>query len=182
MPMLGLIRIMKRISFILFLLASVSCSSQQNIEVEKAFSEFKKAVLNNDCQLLCDLSNFPIESDAGLARLIEEETWDELSDEMKRLNYQITQDFLMTNCQILDSIEVEVLRQSIHHDMYKDEGLAYDGCKYYSNLRISDDEESFYWSVGCVELLVDDIGEYSLIFIFEKLEDEYKLKRIHGAG
>jgi len=64
----------------------------------------------------------------------------------------------------------------------QDNWVTYDDCVYKSYLYIAEDKSYFQWSVGCVDLINESIGEYSMIFTFKLIEGEYKLKQIYGIG
>jgi hypothetical protein len=143
------------------------------------FVEFQKAMLQGNCEKLVGLSSFPIEGDAGLYRLIDE---DEPWAKMEKYNYEIPKELLLENCKLLDSVELLVLKQFDFTTLESDTGILFDNCIYKANIYLAEDKSYFHWSVGCVELKDQDIGEYSMIFTFRLIDGEYRLKVIHGAG
>lgn len=170
---------MKIITTSILILFCVTLSFAQNDTIEKVFIEFQTALLKEDYKKLVEVSSFPIEGDMGLARLV---TSDPPRIEMEKHNYEISKDLLMQNCTLLDSIEMRVLEQFSINNESKNSGIAYNGCIYKAHLYIAEDSSYFQWSVGCVELLEEPIGEYSIIFTFKLIDGAYKLKQIHGAG
>ena len=151
----------------------------QNEAIKKTFIEFQTALLKKDCEKLVAISSFPIEGDMGLARLINS---DDPSEEMEKQNYKITKELLIQNCLFLDSTELQVLTQFDFNKQDSENGVKYSDCIYKSHIYIANDKSYFQWSVGCVELINQSIGEYSMIFTFKLIDGEYKLKQIHGAG
>ena len=163
----------------ILILFCVTRSFAQNDTIEKAFAEFQTAILDQDCEKLVKVSSFPIEGDMGLARLV---TSDHPRIEMEKHNYEISKELLMQNCTLLDSIELKVLLQFSLRNESKNSGIEYNGCIYKAQLIVAEDNSYFQWSVGCVELLEEPIGEYSMIFTFKLIDGAYKLKHIHGTG
>ena len=170
---------MKIITTSILILFCVTHSFAQNDTIEKVFTEFQTALLKKDCKKLIEISSFPIEGDMGLARLV---TSDPPRIEMEKHNYEISKELLMQNCTLLDSIELKVLQQFSLRNETKNFGIEYKGCIYKAHLIVAEDSSYFQWSVGCVELLEEPIGEYSMIFTFKLINGDYKLKQIHGAG
>ncbi|MBL1280141.1 MAG: hypothetical protein COA33_007710 [Fluviicola sp.] len=170
---------MKIITTSILILFCVTYSFAQNDTIEKVFTKFQTALLKEDCKKLVAVSSFPIEGDMGLARLV---TSDPPRIDMKKHNYEISKELLMQKCTLLDSIELKVLKQFSLINKSKNSGIEYKGCIYKAHLFIAEDNSYFQWSVGCVELLEDPIGEYSMIFTFKLIDGAYKLKQIHGAG
>lgn len=147
--------------------------------MKKTFTEFQTAILNQDCEKLTEISSFPIEGDAGLARLVESSP---PRIDMEKHNYEISKELLEQKCALLDSIEVKVLEQFSVNNESKSSEIEYNGCIYKAHLYVAEDKNYFQWSVGCVELLKESISEYALIFTFKLIDGEYKLKQIQGAG
>jgi len=170
---------MKIIIASILLLISVTQLFAQNIEIKKTFAEFQTAMLNQDCEKLVEVSSFPIQGDMGLARLV---TSDPPRIDMEKHNYEISKTLLTEKCTLMDSIELKVLEQfSVSNDS-NNSGIEHNGCIYKAHLYFAEDNSYFQWSVGCVELIEEPIGEYSMIFTFKLIDGEYKLKQIHGAG
>lgn len=171
---------MKIIYTSIVVLISVSQLFGQNSEMKKTFTEFQTAILNQNCDKLIEISNFPIESDMGLARIV---TSDPPSIDMKKHDYEISKELLSKKCNtLMDSIEVKVLEQFSVINESKNLGIEYNGCIYKAYLYVAEDNSYFQRSVGCVDLLEESIGEYSMIFTFKLIDGEYKLKKIYGAG
>jgi hypothetical protein len=170
---------MKIITILILILLCMKQLFAQNDEIEKTFTKFQTAILQQDCKKLVELSSFPIEGDIGLARLV---TSDPPLKDMEKYNFEISKDLLMYNCNLMDSIELEVLKLCSFNTNSKNAEVEYEDCIYKSHLYIAEDKSYFLWSVGCVELLEESIGEYSMIFTFKLIDGEYKLKQIHGVG
>lgn len=172
---------MKQMNYlILSLILILNCSlinSNDDI-IKHVFEEFQTALINKDCDKIFELSEFPIKGDTGLARLINSE---EPRDQMELNNYQISKELLIQNCTFLDSIELEVLTK-FDFSSNENEGVKYNDCIYKANIYVAEDNSFFQFSIGCVKLINQSIGEYSMIFTFNLINGKYKLTRIHGAG
>ena len=170
---------MNSMSLIIILILSCFETDVNDGKVKIVFEEFQTAMISGDCKKITALSSFPIEGDVGLARLINS---DESLEQMEKYNFQITEELLNQNCLLLDSIELEVLIRFNFSKQDQDNWVTYDDCVYKSYLYIAEDKSYFQWSVGCVDLINESIGEYSMIFTFKLIEGEYKLKQIYGIG
>ena len=170
---------MKIIYLATFILINVSQVFAQNTEIRKTFVTFQSAILNQNCEQLTEISRFPIEGDMGLARLVNS---DPPRIDMKKHNYEISNELLIHNCAFLDSIEMKVLEQFSIDNSSNNHGIEYDGCIYKANLSVNEDSSYFQWSVGCSEPTEDIIGEYSMVFTFKYVEGKYKLISIVGFG
>lgn len=149
-------------------------------KLAETVSRFRKAMIDKDCTELTNISSFPITGDCGLARILQE-TDVEIRKKMELQNYEISEKLLKENCSILDSIELETLK--VFNIYFGDnQGLDYDACNYNTSLWVEENHDSFRLSVGCTNLIKGSIGEYSIIFWFKLIDDEYKLYQISCAG
>lgn len=82
--------------------------------------------------------------------------------------------------EVRDPYNRKVLEQFSVNNENKNSGIEYNGCIYKAYLYIAEDNSYFQWSIGCVELLKESIGEYAVIFTFKLINGTYRLKQIHG--
>ncbi len=101
---------------------------------------------------------------------------------MRKYNFQIPKELIIKNCLFLEEPELKLLTQFNFNKQENNKEVLYKGCVYKSYLHINEDKNSFQWSVGCVDLIEESIGEYSINFTFKLIDGEYKLKQIHGVG
>jgi hypothetical protein len=154
---------------------TINLEKIQNEKMKEVFFTFQSSIIDTDCALLITICSFPIEGEVGFYRLFPNEI-----DENNKT--ELNEKQLLQNCQILDSIEIALLKSFDWNDREKNNEVYYEGCYYRSNIFVNENLNSFQWSVGCEELENDSIGEYSIIFTFTWQNEKYKLSSIHGAG
>jgi hypothetical protein len=81
---------------------------------------------------------------------------------------------------LLDEAQLEVLKKRIETTVNTDTKM--DGCIYKDMFAVDDDKQGFSWSVGCIQLLEEEIGEYNTIFQFRKVNGKYRLTGVMCAG
>lgn len=145
----------------------------------EAFEQFREALVNGNCDQLAEVCSFPIIGSCALERLIGYEHED-LNAETAKHNHEISLEFLQSNCHFFPDHELEILRSYQVGEEHP--GIEFEGCIYRGSLDVSEDQKTFHWSVGCANLLEDDIGEFSLIFVFNKQQEEFLLSQTLCAG
>lgn len=152
-------------------------------EAIAVMERFRTALLQNNCDALSELCAFPINDGAGLHDLLTSP----LPDSMKTRfgdtgEYVIYIDLLRTSCSLLQTPELEAMR--VAQFGFEKEGgeVVLEGCGYTSYMTAPNEDFSFHWSVGCVHLIEDPIGEYSLVFAFKWTEGGYRLHHVFGVG
>lgn len=81
---------------------------------------------------------------------------------------------------LLDEAQLEVLKKRIETTVNTD--TKHDGCVYKDFFNVDEDKTGFSWSVGCIQLLEEEIGEYNTIFQFRKVGGKYRLTGVMCAG
>ena len=172
---------MKNLLTVLFCFTLIIGKSE-TIELDsnmiRTFEIFKTSQLDSNCQILSEISTFPISGDNGLARLLGES--DTIGVQMKKHNFEISKNLLSKNCKFLNTAETIVLSEVNY--LSKNKSVKYNGCIYKGSFYIEKDKSMFQWHVGCFDLIDKAIGEYSIIFTFSLKNGKYYLSKIHGAG
>ena len=143
-----------------------------------SFEIFKKSQLENSCKVLTQISIFPIKGHIGLERLLGES--DSVGVQMKNHKYGITKMLLEKNCKFLNYPETLVLKGLTYS--LDSKGVKYKDCFYKGTFYVGKDKTKFRWYVGCVDLIDQVIGEYTIIFTFSLKNGKYYLSQIQGAG
>lgn len=141
-----------------------------NTAMNRAFYNFKEIIASGDCEELLEMTVSPLKGDCVAAILNPESPFDA----------EVSADMLRENCQILSDFEKELLKIQTftESEVVQEKG----DCVYKAQISI-EEGKSFTWSIGCSELINDaEFGEYSNMFKFEKVGENYKLTEIKCAG
>ena len=123
------------------------------------------------CENLATLCEFPLGGDCASDVL-------GLTKNISARN--VTNKEFLNNCHFLDETELAVLKKRTSLTANTD--VSNGECGYKDFLNVSEDGKEFSWSVGCIQLVEKEIGEYTRIFVFRKTNDHFKLYKVDCAG
>jgi hypothetical protein len=135
------------------------------------FLKFRKAQLDGSCEDVADLCDFPLQGACAGMTIVGEDFDPEM---------EIGREQVLENCRFLGLPETAVLKKRTSLKAKTD--VKSEGCTYRDSFWASEDGEEFSWSVGCSAVSDDDIGEFTLIFIFHKKGNRFMLYSIDCAG
>jgi hypothetical protein len=137
-----------------------------------AFERFRRAMLGGSCAELAQQCVLPLEGDCGMGLLQPEHDYS--------ANQSVSKETLVQQCNFLDENELAVLKKRV--TLQSNTDVSDGQCIYKDFFHVEADGSEFSWSVGCIELLEEEVGEYSRIFVFRLVNGKFRLCRINCAG
>jgi hypothetical protein len=130
-------------------------------EMMTAFLRFRSAMLQKDRPVLAAMSLPGLENGCAYSET-----------NMDSTAYKL--------CDMLDEAQLKVLTKRMTAASQTD--TKTDGCIYKDFLSADENGRSFSWSVGCIHLIDEEIGEYSTGFYFRKVNGKFRIEAVRCAG
>lgn len=130
-------------------------------EMLTAFLRFRSAMLQKDRVVLAAMCVPGMENGC---------VYDETN--MDSVNYKLPD--------LLDVSQLQVLKKRTTIASKTD--VRTEGCVYKDFFSVDEDRNGFSWLVGCIELIDEEIGEYSTVFHFTKINGKFRLDAVECVG